>query len=659
MWKFAGKNAAGRKPFEKDKTESRAERVPLQFKDETKSQDLSYEDMRIYYSLPSPNRSSSPESSPNQEVIQQKQTTPLNDRFQEQGINTGDLGPDVARLVKAYDDLPNSADTGDLQINYLRMILDTLSASLHINTGNPQMQTAMRILQDELSFVNAQRRRQDSGPLTPPDNPWKHMDSSPLLRTIAAIADEESRGNRMSTPSVEPVTGIPSPENFSAFEMIRTLSAHHIKQLTSPNRLQSKTEFYNTFFKIKKKLSREGMLSHYTHNPNINVLHSTDHLKANRILEREKLSKSDTVSEGENVSKSQDVDTDIFRNTGFVFFFLERAGSTHRPKTDFGKYRYTVRLADNLNILNDAWAIFHDMAGRSSSDRPIWKGSPVHRIIESSFNPEAAINWFEHFNSHPSPFLTSDKSLFSILSMFLPSANQRFALRTSDNITYYTEIEEHLSGNFLQGENIIDGIALRIAHELMTLQNCSEAEYNVLMSDDNAFWEYVSGMVHDLQVMIPHDVLPSQCDFQEGGRISVKPVTAEKTELRHISGQDAVGSGILRASANNCFFDAMFPIMENERGEETANSNDLRALFIQRQCKRGLNPLPVDAPIEYQHVQQFADIFNVFITVLTETPDHDTVLIDFMPQHGSPANHYYIRYLPPKLPDGIGHYTNL
>lgn len=44
----------------------------------------------------------------------------------------------------------------------------------------------------------------------------------------------------------------------------------------------------------------------------------------------------------------------LVSEAGFVFFFLERAGSTHRSKTDFGKYRYTVRLADNSNILNNA-----------------------------------------------------------------------------------------------------------------------------------------------------------------------------------------------------------------------------------------------------------------------------------------------------------------
>lgn len=94
-----------------------------------------------------------------------------------------------------------------------------------------------------------------------------------------------------------------------------------------------------------------------------------------------------------------------------------------------------------------------------------------------------------------------------MLALFLPTSEQRILLQTPDGRKHDTGIRDHLSGNFLQGSDIIEGIALRIVHDLMTLRKCSSREYEAVMNDDTAFWEYVSVIVHDVQVMVPHDVL--------------------------------------------------------------------------------------------------------------------------------------------------------
>lgn len=693
MWEVVDKVAAKRKRVKQDTSVRFGENVPIQEEKRTDKPKLSYEDTKVYYSLSS---SSAPtqtlpvtilpfsvftsrlEASPSRGVIQRKQTTPLTVRLREQGIEADSFGPEIAELIGLYDNLDNESATESLQKDYLNSLLGMLNIRLVSEAESSQVRIALRIVQDELDFVNVQTY---DTPLEAPQGAWEHMSASPFFKMIAEIAHMQLQIPLGSFTSGIPDTDTSPQQEFSSFNTIRELSRHHIESLESPDKIpviatnwrdkirngfrflarqpvptdqqRSQEAFMNTYQRIKDMLEREGMLSHYSHNPNLSVLHSTNYLKANHILKREKLSKSDTVSEGENVSKSQEVDTSIFRNTGFVFFFLERAGSTHRSKTDFGKYRYTVRLADNSNILNNAWAILHDMAGLQSSDRAIRKESPVRRIIKRP------LKWFDLFGRHQKGsnlFLTSEEDLTGMLSMFLPSANQTFYLQTSDKKSYDTRIEDHLSGNFLQGQDIINGIALRIAHELMALWNCSEEEYKLLMSDDNAFWEYVAGVVHDMQIMVPQDVLPEQYDFIEDQTMHVEPIMPSGT-LRHIPGNAPDAEALLLSGMNNCFFDAMFPLIDHE-SLGVANAVELRRYFTLRQQEQGGDVLPNGAPVEYQHVQQFADIFGIAITVIAMGRDQNPVMIDFIPRDRPFTNHYYIRFLVPQSEDGIGHYTN-
>lgn len=108
---------------------------------------------------------------------------------------------------------------------------------------------------------------------------------------------------------------------------------------------------------------------------------------------------------------------------------------------------------------------------------------------------------------------------------------------------------------------------------------------------------------------------------------------------------------------NNCFFDAMFPLIDHE-SLGVANAVELRRYFTLRRQEQGGDVLPNGAPVEYQHVQQFADIFGIAITVIAMGRDQNPVMIDFIPRDRPFTNHYYIRFLVPQSENGIGHYTN-
>lgn len=718
MWEFTDHAV----PEEKKQIKNAASRQPegsaAQMKYEAGTSKSSYESICIQYSTPA------------RETIQLKQTTPLADRLREQGITPETLGREFMELVTKYDNLPNTADTRDAQQRHLYALLDLLRERLHPDEENPRIKTALNILQDELSFVGIQNL--DRTPASPA-HPWEHLSSSPFIRMIAEVARMDAQGykdaqrhhqktqkaatSEASTTSeaptaseasitVEPVRDIPTQEDFSAFRMIQALSQHHREQLSPMSGPHLSQNFFRLFYQVKKILLQEGMLSHYTHNPNLAVLHSTDYLRANQVLGRERLAKSAKVDETETVSKSQDVDAAVFRNTGFVFFFLENKGSSHR-QTDFGEYRYTVPLSAQPAILSDAWAILHDMAGQPKSGRAIRHAAPAEqtesvgkgqnknitkRIFDRPDCTDAAMDLSQQLKPTLAPYLDPAAPLFSMLMMFLPSAEQHILLQTPDGEQHDTKIHDHLSGNFLQGADIIDGIALRIAHELFTLQEVNAEEFNAVMSGSDAFWDYVSGAVHDVQIMVPHDVLPEQYDFisrpepsaasvsgseeASATHIIARPVGAELPGMRRFGGMSADAAGILRlrpGSANNCFFEAMSPLM-NLPG--LGNANALRSSFVEQQRAQGITPLPTGAPVEYHHIQQFTELFHVTITVMAQIPDRDgrgtdatgmgrgahgaeTALIDFVPQNGGSQSHYYIRFLPPADPDGIGHFTGL
>lgn len=718
MWEFTDHAVPEEKKQIKNADSRQPEGSASQMKYEAGTSKSSYESICIQYSMPA------------RETIQLKQTTPLAKRLREQEIAPETLGREFMELVTKYDSLLNTADTRDAQQRHLYALLDLLHERSRAGEESHQLQTALNILQDELSFVGIQNL--DCAPAAP-TAPWEHLSSSPFIRMIAEVARMDAQGykdaqrhhqktqkaatSEASTTSeaptaseasitVEPVRDIPTQEDFSAFRMIQALSRHHREQLSPMSGPHLSQDFFRLFYQVKKILLQEGMLSHYTHNPNLAVLHSTDYLRANQVLGRERLAKSAKVDETETVSKSQDVDAAVFRNTGFVFFFLENKGSSHR-QTDFGEYRYTVPLSTQPAILSDAWAILHDMAGQPMSGRAIRHAAPAsppegggqrqvanitRRIFERVDSIDAAIDLSEQLQPSLAPYLDPAASLFNMLTMFLPTAEQKIRLQTPDGEQHDTEIQDHLSGNFLQGADIIDGIALRIAHELFTLQEANAEEFNAVMSGSDAFWDYVSGAVHDVQIMVPHDVLPEQYDFisrpepsaasvsgseeASAAHIIARPVGAELPGMRRFGGMSADAAGILRlrpGSANNCFFEAMSPLM-NLPG--LGNANALRSSFVEQQRAQGITPLPTGAPVEYHHIQQFTELFHVTITVMAQIPDRDgrgtdatgmgrgahgaeTALIDFVPQNGGSQSHYYIRFLPPADPDGIGHFTGL
>lgn len=685
MWEVAQKAAAKREKVERDMPERSVNKAPVQEKEIAEGPELSYESMRVHYSSPS-----------NQGVIQRKQTTPLAERLRAQGIDVDSLGSEISNLIRLYDALENTASTKESQQRYLHLLINALYYNLNELYSNLEskkdivnIRTVLQIAGDELRFVSEQSF---NAPFTAPPEAWTHMNDSPFLRMAAEIAHKELR---ITPKPGSPAGRVPSEprtpqDTFSSYDMIRAMSQHHIRQLIRPDRPPAPTQgfwaslkglfsspvkqpgplddpqtgefFFQIYLKVIETLLREGMLSHYSHKPDLTVLHSTNYLKANHMLAREGVAKRARVKETENVSKSMSVDTEMFRNTGFVFFFLERNGSAHHRATGFGKYRYTVRLTDNPAILNNAWAMLHDMAGSSSHSRSIRRDSPVRRIIISSFQPEDIATWEQLFSEHSSQLLNPDANLRPMLSLFLPTANQQVFLQTPDAESHDTEIVDHISGNFLQGSNILQGIALRLARELMALYQYSRKEYNTIMSSDDTLWEYILNAVHDMQIMVPQDVLPTQCDFEEAGTIHPIDIAASSTP-RHIRAQDSAKAQSLLSGRNvpgmnNCFFEAMFPLMGQDLpGVQTAQA--LRQEFVHRQGARGLVPLPDGQPVEYHHVQQFTTIFNVAITVIVMDQDRTPIFIDFEPQGANPQSHYYIRFLPAASENGIGHYTNL
>ncbi|MCM1194125.1 MAG: hypothetical protein NC123_11120 [Butyrivibrio sp.] len=650
MWETVSRTA--------EKKKLMTEAPAPQSEKQTMAPALSYEDVNVCYS-PSP----AAPAFPGLGVIQRKQTTPLTERLREQGITPESLGDEIAGLLKSYDALDNEASTREPQQEILHTLINALYSKLASETASgtnsSQIRAALQIVQDELSFAAVQRY--DTAPVAP-DGAWEHMDRSPFLRMIAELAHIQ----RQTAPDENPMP-LNLQNGFSAYELIRTLSQHHMERLLPQGRPPAPPkgirEFFRIYLQIRETLLQNGMLSHYTHNPHLTVLHSTDYLSANNVLTG---SRTETASETENVSKSQEVDTDMFRNTGFVFFFLERTMWPHRGGTRFGKYRYTVRLRDNPNILDNAWAILHDMAGQSSPERKITKESPVKRVIESPYDPDDALKWTEFLSErlaeNANLFLESDERLMNMLSLFLPTAEQRVFLRDSEGIDHDAEISDHLSGNFLQGQDIIDGIALRIAHELIALRRYAPDEYAGLTENDNALWNYISGVIHDLQIMVPRDVMPTQYDYTEDGAPRTETVLPAGP-LRRISGLEEAAGQILvpadTAAVNNCFFEAMFPLIDRE-ALQVENAVALRKLFTRRQQEQHLpGALPEGQPVEYQHVQQFADIFGVTVTVIAMDREQNPVMIDFVPHNGASANHFYIRFLVPSSENGVGHYTGL
>lgn len=729
MWNFANHI----RPEEK-KQLKRA--VPRQTEDstdrtnhESNTSESSYKDVCIQYYMPA------------QEIIQLKQTTPLKTRLQEQKIDLRRLGVDFMTLVTKYDALPNTDNTRAAQQRYLYALLALLNERIDTGEETPLLRTALNILQDELSFVCIQDL---SIPPVPPASPWEHMDSSPYLRMVAELTHlgtptqtaaqpgppkhTNVRPHNSKAPEISASPAFSRQNNFSSLAMIQALNRHHIEQLIPTQGPHLNEEYFKIFGEVQGRLLQEGMLSHYTHNPNLTVLHSTNYLDANRVLKKKGLSKSEKVEESETVSKSQGVDTSAIRNTGFVFFFLERIGSSHR-NTDFGTYRFTVPLREQPDILNDAWAILHDIPMVPASGRPILHDTPsvpvnsstgpdsapvkqtesadqkkgiTKRIYERTYDAASTPEPPQSLQSALKPYLSPAAPLFGMLSMFFLTADQSVFLQTPDGKKHDTQIQDHSSGNFLLGTDIINGIALRIAHELLTLKTYNAEEYDAIMGNSNTFWDYVSCAVHDVQIMVPHDVLPTQYDFidrprpaagagaaagsavspeiaetgtssaaatitgapeTEGAsaaRMITRPVGAGVPRMRRLQGTSADAVQMLRlrsGSANNCFFDAMFPLINIP---EIENADALRDRFAAQQNDQGLTPLPPNAPVEYQHIQQFADLFHVAVTVMVEIhePDAETVLIDFIP-HGGFQNHYYIRFLPPADPQGIGHFTGL
>lgn len=580
-----------------------------------------------------------------QAVIQRKQTIQLGRRLRAQGISGNQFGEHIAELITAYDKLDNAAATREEQIQYLQLIMDALILRRGPKRAGP-IEIALRIMQDELNFVYIQQYK---SPFEEVGDPWEHMNASPFLRVVAEIARQER------------IDDIPLQDRFFAVHLIRALSRHHISRLAPPHEDGRMKNFSLIYKFVHETIINEGVLSHYSHIPNLQVLHSTDYLKVNQILSREKLAKSEKVGESEVVSKSQDVDTDLFRNTGFIFFFLERAGSEHRKGTGFGKYRYTVRLTGDLaSLLEGAWAILHDMAGTQKEKREIREGSGIIRNVKSTFDGNRILEAMSSLEEPLRPYPDVQSRLCSVLSLFLPTADQTVLLQDGKGREQPTGIADHISGNFLHEGQIIDGIVRRVTYELMTLRELSQKEFEIIMKNKNVFWDFVLRIVHDMQIMIPRDVLPEQIDYK--GKIfrTENPVRVGKAGMQHISGTSSKGKDLLVASANNCFFDTMFPHMPPQT---YADADRLRTEFVARQERAGMTPLQRNDPVEYYHVQQFANLFQIDITVVIKTPGGETFLIDFICQTNTATARYYIKYIPPGTnelqSEAIGHYTHI
>lgn len=442
-------------------------------------------------------------------VIQRKQIIPLRDRLVEFNADITQQLSQLNDKIAIYDGLDNIEGTKVLQ----EVLLKEMLALLELQTDD-KIKRAVKVIQDELSFV----LKQDFSHIQAREDPWTHMNDAPFFPKLQEQAAKQ---------------GISAPMG-TAWELVTALSEHHILNLEGQQknlerqRQDSETQRpesalrlpdwpagqqeqklqlvdLNTFHitdKVLSLLNAEGELVHYTHFKDLAVIHSTDYLKQNSMLHSDE--QNQKPDESTYTTKNQDVDFTVIKNTGFVFMFLERKGSA-RSNTRFGRYRMSLPVSspEAARSLSRGWAIMHDLTNVPSGARPIYKGSPIDRIIYTvSGSMGAAAD-------------TLSQSALKQSTFFAPHNRPKTAPRKLKKMAPQ-KVKDMISGNFLAGSQILRGVALRVECELRVLAQVAPEEAQQVLSSKQLLWEYINNVIFNMQIMAPNSVMPEEMrDTQE------------------------------------------------------------------------------------------------------------------------------------------------
>lgn len=371
-------------------------------------------------------------------VIQKKSGIPLGPRLEK----LKSLTESEKALIAAYDSLADEESTREEQKSLLVDIMKEL-----MSQDSPSEQ-AMQVVKDEAAICETQDyslRQKITG------DPYSHMDDSPLIRALLTLLPQD-----LSTASISGTV-----PNLAKIVLSR-FSTRQVNDLYGMDENKKLTK------EIIDKIKENYVLSHYSHTDQLSVLHSTDSLKSMGMIK-------DIMKEGEQdsltkdtrfISKSQDVDVDYFKNTGFVFFFLERKGANFR-NTRFGKYRYSVPA--DTSILHNAWAILHDLAGfHSATSRQIKTG-----IKAGSDEIEIKRSVTMDIDNNKLMDIMMNKKLpqevRTVCSMITPGSKKTTTFTTDDK-REEKFTEPRLEHGILKGNDIIMGIAHRVSIEIQHIK---------------------------------------------------------------------------------------------------------------------------------------------------------------------------------------------
>lgn len=83
------------------------------------------------------------------------------------------------------------------------------------------------------------------------------------------------------------------------------------------------------------------------------------------------------------------------------------------------------------------------------------------------------------------------------------------------------KIEDNISGHLLFGNQIIPGIALRIVCELFILEKTAPEEAKIIYDSESNLWKYIKDVIFNMQIMIPHSVMPEAIKISEDKNFSM------------------------------------------------------------------------------------------------------------------------------------------
>lgn len=489
--------------------------IPIQRRLAPKTQDqTAFDNVRVQYNLNDANLQSHPA------VIQRKQIVPLAERLKWFDADIGTESTDYENtnfqaLLENYDAIENVIDTKPDQSRYLESMLYILK-----NMKGDKARRAESILEDELFFVSNQSY---DSPLAQHEDPWAHMNDSPFIRSLQILATDEGvlapPGKQLlakeliESTSKSHLVGLKLGQLCGTSEGIHTKTSAGLLESVSNESILGYISVGGLQQWVQDCIQKEGVLAHYSHRNDIAIIHSTDYLKENNLLAKDAKVNMD-ASANQMTTKSQPVDIGILQNSGFVFMFLERRNANHR-ETRFGSYRYCVSLSSSYgrNLLEQGWAILHDLAGTPETEKNHERIYNVRRTIQKTLDNDAVNQKIKSLNLDEMEANTQKMML-----MMLP------AVQYSTNFTSLNEHDKYehplqsgASDHYFMGEDIIPGIALRIARELYMLSQFNEEAYKEAVKNKDNLWQYISKVVYDMQIMLPVSVMPEM--------LSVKPKT--------------------------------------------------------------------------------------------------------------------------------------